>query len=167
MLLLARAFRNAPFRLQVTAVGLILLAFLWAMAWYVLPTGQNSELPFSFLVVCVGVAIGGLVGALVSPGPSAEKETFKTVAGLISAFLTGALWATFSDKIKLFFEVTVWGSPISMGRLFLFVLSVILGAFVMYVFRAYGKSKDQKELQESIKKIRELLGSLESSAGSR
>jgi hypothetical protein len=164
---LAQAFRSAPFRLQVTVVGLALLAFLWALAWYVLPSNQNSELPFSFLIVCVGVGIGGLIGALVSPGPSEEKETFKTVAGLISAFLTGALWATFSDKIKIFFEVTVWGSPVSVGRLFLFVLSMILGAFVMYVFRAYGKSPEQKELQENIKKIRELLGSLERSAGPR
>lgn len=148
------------FRTQVTIVGLLLLGFMSAIAWFILPADKSAEFPMSFLIICVGVALGGFAGALASPGPYEEKETFKTVAGIASAFLTGAIWASFSDRIKLYFTQEVWSNNISLGRFLLFILALVLGGFVMYVFRAYGRSEEEKRKRESLKKIEELLKSL-------
>lgn len=123
-------------RTGITLIGLVLLVLIWLLTN--LSIENDPRIFFSFLLICLGAALGSLVGALASPWDSQEKHQFTTLAGIVSSFLTGTLYATLHPQIATYLSSP---SESVQTRLVSFLLSVILGGFVMYAFRAYSGSK--------------------------
>jgi len=156
------AIKDAYPRLFVTISGFLLLAFISAATFWALPReSRREEMALSFLYIVLGAVAGALIGSLVSPGASSEKEVFKAVASLATAFVTGAVWGSFSDKIKKFAGETVWSKRVLHVRFLSTMISIFFSAFVLYAYRVYAEPLSQAEAREEIANMRESLESLE------
>ena len=152
-------------RAFITIVGLVLLVLLSAVTYVALPSGQPIQAFWqSFLVICLGGCIGALLGALASPFQSSERDTFKLVAGIASAFLTGFLWKEFEDTIRSTIQ-SANSSSIAAARMLAFSVAMFLSAFVNYAFRAYGSPA--KDVDKQLKEVRSALDELEKAVGRR
>jgi hypothetical protein len=151
--------RIAGNQAAITAIGLILLFSLTLVSSLALPPeAQNRQgVCLTFLIICLGGCIGNLMGALASPFQSAEKRTFKLVAGVASAFLTGFLWNTFQVEIK---DIVHAKGQEETVQLFAFAIAVFLSGFVNYAFREYGR-KSRVSFRAQLGKVHAALDRLE------
>lgn len=158
---------NLPYnsRAFISIVGLVLLALLTAIMYASLPASEPTEVFWqSFLIICLGACIGALLGALASPFQSSEKDTFKLVAGIASAFLTGFLWKAFEGDIRTIIQ-SGNSSSVAGARLLAFAVAIFLSAFVNYAFRAYGSPA--KSVDKQLKEVRSALDELEKAISHR
>lgn len=145
----------------VAAVGVALWLASATVTYFALPNNsRRSDFGVVLLVMNVGAGVGALIGTLASPDPG-ERDTFKTIAGLGSAFLTGFIVKWFEQELKSFFTATVPTNRTVLIAMLSFILAAFVSAFVLYAYRVYTREPDDQAALNSLSEIRKLIEKVE------
>jgi hypothetical protein len=146
----------------IAATGVAFWLATTTVTYFALPSGQRrADFGIVLLVMNVGAGVGALIGTLASPDPG-ERDTFKTIAGLGSAFLTGFIVKWFEQELKTFFTATAPTNRTVLTALLSFILAAFLSAFVLYAYRVYTREPDSKAALDNLSEIRKLIEKVES-----
>ncbi len=127
---------------------------------------DREALATALIVELLGVAVGGFVGALASPGLPVETDRFKQFGKLAAAFATGYALKYLEPALREFFKGggVIWTDKEVFFTAVLFATSAIAAGLFMYVFRTYAESTDamvsKAALQKKITEIKNLLEGL-------
>jgi hypothetical protein len=92
----------------------------------------------NLLVVVFGLALGWLLGILVSPYSTKEEQKFSEYAKVFGVFASGYLVAKTDQVIATLLHPDFVLDFIHGFRLLAFLVSLILGLVITFVFRQYG-----------------------------
>lgn len=118
--------------------GPVILLILLIVGRLVHGSWTSPSFAFSLLIGVSGVATGWLIGFLSAPYSTTEQQRFSALAtgltGLVSGYLVGKI-----DPLVTFLvtDANMITEPIYGMNVLIFVVSLIVAAINMYVFRLY------------------------------
>jgi hypothetical protein len=92
----------------------------------------------NLLIVVLGLALGWLLGILLSPYSGAEEKKFSEYAKAFGVFASGYLVAKVDKVIEALFQPDFILDSIHGFRVMAFVAALIIGLVVTFIFRRYG-----------------------------
>lgn len=128
------------YKLVGSSVSALLLVGALATLSVVYPTDKTG-ISFSLLIVVLGLAIGWLLGIVVSPYTKEEKESFTEYAKALGLFVSGYLVGKIDKAVEAIFNPTfLIDNPANGFRLMAFVAAVIVAVVITFVFRMYASN---------------------------
>lgn len=130
----------APGTVILTALAFVFFAILiWRLTSRIGGARDNESATNSNrLVAIIGALCGWIIGTAFAPFSDAEKEHFRQISGVISAFLSGYV----VSKLDRFLEAKLFpvseANRDSWARVGLFVAAFLLAATTVFVNRLYA-----------------------------
>ncbi|MCI0513786.1 hypothetical protein L0128_11275 [candidate division KSB1 bacterium] len=97
-----------------------------------------QSIALNLLLVVFGLALGWLLGILVSPYSSREAKKCSEYAKVLGVFVSGYLVAKIDPVIAALFNPTFVLDFIPGFRLIAFLVSLTIGLLITFVFRQYS-----------------------------
>lgn len=92
----------------------------------------------NLLIVVLGLALGWLLGILLSPYSGTEEKMFSEYAKAFGVFASGYLVGKVDKVIEELFQPDFILDSIHGFRVMAFVAALIIGLLVTFIFRRYG-----------------------------
>lgn len=133
------AFLNYYKLITSAVAGLVIIGTLLYLCFYI--AIDKDVLTLNIATLILGIAIGWLIGVLISPYNTDEQTQFLTYTRAISVFVSGYLIAKVDKVVERMLSPDYLFNTITAFRGMSLITAIVVAMLVTFVFRQYHRKK--------------------------